>query len=457
MSDEMQITPEMRKKAEEKPTFNILFVGEGESRLSLFRGESMIRTFASFYSKFANISYMTTTPAKLNAFPRESLLDVNILWLDNCMDARLVTNIATVQSQILDAVSPDWRKELNALKEESEDKAVEFIKVLKAKRASTLRVIYALDEFIWEAPVGRSVSLQGVKLVESYFSVADSVVLPNSDLKDAIEHFGYCPAETDFVVIPTAVTHEFFPLYKDMNRTLVLNATANTVKPKVLVKGVTLSKNVMEFITSSYKDYDITVSSVGELSEAVMGLIGRKKIKHIHHWANPQVNKTNFTHGYALERDMGFDFLVYSFPDDLNDKMYELTMGDEDVLFAVASGALPICGSNDVGYEGNHLYNSSGVTFGSKNSGKDISEKIRILFNNHLKFNEALNRSRAVVENRIATSPNIIGGYFAAMIGRELYTAKAKMAKEMADKEMGGSETTEQEPKPSTTQETPAE
>lgn len=441
---ETKVSEEVKKKAMQKPTFNILFVDGGESRLSMFRGEIMLRNFAAFYARYANISYMTATSQAASKLTLTTLGDTNIIWIDNNVDTVLAQTINRLQVEIMDSINPNWKKELSDLKAEGvEEKIVAYTKELKARREEKLRIIYAIDEFVWEAPVGRAFPLQLTQAMEGFIACADIVVVPTYELKEAMQHFGFANKYCDFVVIPTAVNHDFFPLFKNFNRELELHPMT-APKAKILVKGTEIPKNVQEFIQLNYKSYDITLSSVGELNDTIMALIGRKKVKHLYHWANPYSNKKNFSTTYAIERDLSFDFIIYCMPDNLADNMYEITKGDEDVLFAVACGALPICGIDHVGYDKTNLYYASGLTFGKDSKMEEIVSIVKTHYNNHIKFNEAYNKARVVVENRLVTSANIMSGYYAVMLGRELADARAKIAKEEQEKQNTNKETVQE-------------
>jgi hypothetical protein len=175
-----------------------------------------------------------------------------------------------------------------------------------------------------------------------------------------------------------------------------------------------------------------TICSVDEVNEHILGLLSRKKVNHIYHWANPFVNKKNLMATYAIERDSGFDFVIHTKPDNLKGDMYELTLGDEDILFSISYGAIPICGIEHLGYEDDvqMLAKASGLTFGKDTPAKKIAGIIERYQSTPVLFNEAFNKSRQQVENRIATSPFVISRYFSVMLGKELSKARNALMKE---------------------------
>lgn len=421
-------------KTLDKLNFKILYVNSGMSRLNFVRGEVVLKNFSVFYEKYANTTVLTTSPEYLHNITEHDLKHFNILWLDNVSDPLALKHITDIQIKLMTEADPKWKETLTNLQAESEEKAVAYASELKERVAQKLRVIYAIDEFIWEAPVGRAQSIQVVRMVEAYMNLADNIIVPTNEMKEAIHHFGFCNKSIDISVIPTTVHHDFFPLFKRTERNGSVTAT-QMPKARILIKGIVIPENIQEFISLSYKDFDITISSVGELNESVLGLIERQKINHIHHWANPGSNKKNFTATYAIERDQGFDIFIYCMENNLEGKFYDITMGDEDILFAISSGILPICGTEHVGYEPTHLSNASGLVFGKDTKFEDIKKMVRSHYYDFTKFNMAFNKCRVHLENRVTTSPFIMGAYFGVLIGRKAAEKMVKEKEEASKKE----------------------
>ena len=429
------LTDELREKASQKPVFNILYVGDGDSRLTPFRGESAIRTFSTFYEKHASINYYTANSKRLTTLTISDLRHVNILWIDNLSNFMAAKNLSVIIDQLTDEVHPKWKEELRSLSEKSPEEAEKFANDLRKKRQEKLRIIYALDEFIWEGIVGRMHDIQTVQLMESYMNMADAIVVPTRELLDVLNMYGFVNQYVEIYVIPTAVNIDFFPLFKDFTRRGKAQIEHLREKPNVLIKGLTMPENVQEFIVHNYKTMNITICSVDNVSDHIKGLIGRGKVTHIHHWANPMVNRSNIVTTCAIERDAGYDFVIHTKPDNMKGQLYEITTGDEDILFSIAYGALPICGVDHIGLddEGNTLMTASGLTFGKDSPHERIS-KIVTLNQTPSLFNEAFGKCRAKVERRVITDTYIIARYFAVMLGREMSKARAMLAKEAQEK-----------------------
>jgi len=433
--EEFVLTDELKEKASQKPTFNILYIGDGDSRLAPFRGESVIRTFSTFYERHANISYYTASSKRLSTLTVSDLRHVNVLWIDNVSNFMAARNLSIIIDQITEEIHPGWKDKIRALSEKNQDEAEKFATEIRKKRHEKLRIIYALDEFVWEGVVGRMHDIQTVQLMESYMNMADAVVVPTAELRDALDIYGFTNPAVELSVIPTSVNVEFFPLYKDFIRRGNAQLDQLRDKPNVLIKGLTMPLNVQEFIMNNYKKMNITICSVDNVDEHIKGLIGRGKISHIYHWANPMVNKSNIVATCAIERDAGYDFVIHTKPDHMKGQLYEITTGDEDILFSIAYGALPICGVDHIGLEddGNTLMKASGLTFGKESSHKRIAKIINLNQTPSL-FNEAFGKCRAKVERRVITDAYIIARYFGVMLGRDVAKARSMLAKETQKK-----------------------
>jgi len=431
--EEFVLTDELRAEALKKPTFKVLYIGDGDTRLSPFRGETMIRTFTTFYERQANIEYHTASSIMLGKLTLEDLRNFNILWVDNISDFKAAKNLADIQDALMETLEPGWKQKLADLKDNKEE-VDKYIEELDRKRSSKLRIVYCIDEFVWEGAVGRSRDVQTVQLIETFMGISDSIVVPTPELKEAMEYYKFVPERKDVYVIPSSVSIDFFPLFKNFTRKGKAEVSQLREKPKVLIKGLAIPKNVEEFILDNYKKMDITICSVDEVNEHIMGLMQRKKLTHIYHWANPYVNKSNIVATYAIERDAGFDVVIHTKPDNLQGDMYEISTGDEDILFSISYGAVPICGIEHLGYEedSKHLGLASGKVFGKDTPAKKITKMVESL-QTPVIFNEAFGKCRQQVENRLSTSPFITARYFTVMLGKELAKARSMISKEKSE------------------------
>ena len=143
------ISDELRERASLKPVFNILFVSDNDSRLSLFRGSSIFKTFEEFYTRQATISCSYVPSSKLASMKLNDFDGYNILWIDNVSSYGAAKNLSELNIELLNAIDPSWKQTVEKLGT-SNDEAVKYIKELNSKREAKLRIIYALDELVWE-------------------------------------------------------------------------------------------------------------------------------------------------------------------------------------------------------------------------------------------------------------------------------------------------------------------
>lgn len=424
------LTDALREKASKKPIFNILHVTNEDSKLSLFRGRTALKSFVDFFDHQADMAYLTATPSMLAKMSIDELCKYNILWLDNVSDMNAINNLSKIHYELLNRTEPGWAEKVTSMGEAG----MQYLRDINEKRSNeTIRIVYALDEFIWEGPVGRAHDINTVKIMESFMELSDIIVVPTAMLKEAILHYDFVSDPLkQFAVIPTVANLEFFPLLKNFVRN---NRTATQTimnKPRVLVKGVTIPKNVQEFIADNSKKMDITISSVGELDPHIIGLINDKKVSQIYHWANPHVNRRNMAMTYAIERDGAFDFVIHCKPDDVMGDLYEVTSDVDDIILSIASGAIPITGLDHIGYTKTHLA-YAGIVF-DKNT---PSKKLRAIIDDYslpVRWNEAFTKARNALEHVLITSPQILRIYFTVMLGKEMTLARDALAKENAAK-----------------------
>jgi hypothetical protein len=431
MSD-VTMTEAMREKASKKPNFNILYIGDGDSRLMPLRGENMLRTFTEYYSKLANITYLTAPSSKLAEMTVNDLNSVNVIWLDNIRDFNAIRNLQVLQEGVMESIDAGWKAKVAEMEEADR---IEYITELIARRQQKVRVLYAIDEFVWEAPIGRACDVQTVQLIESAMTLSDTIITPNVDLIEAMMVCEFLSKDAETMAIPTAGNSSFFPLHKNFLRKGSAQVSALRDKPNVLIKGMAIPDNVQDFICDNYGNMNITICSIGEVNVHVNGLLARNKVNHSMHWASPVVNQRNLLDTYAMERDAGYDVVIHTKPKELSGAMYELTTGDEDILSTILSGAVPICGTKGIGYGDDHLSNSSGITFDAQATSKEIKRSIESLTAIPVKFNEVYNKCRSGVQARIANAPGIMGRYYNAMMGRAESEARKVIAAEINAKE----------------------
>lgn len=385
----MSNMPEINKRE-----LNFIYVDGETSNFSPVRGKAALQSFSSNWSHLADVKPVFTN---YKTFGLIDTTNFNIIWLDNVRD---IFSARHVQS-------------------------------IREKNPNT-RIVYALDDFIWEGIAGRAVRLNECRTIEMLIDIADTLVVNNGTIVDLIKKMGLIGDDKEVLIIPTPITDDLFSTFKTHRKVAIPNKDSIN-KPKVLIKGTNIPKNVQTFITVNYTSFDITISSVGELSPSVIKLLETNKIKHIMHWSNPDItHKTNIAM-YARERDMQFDFVLLTKPDDLSSDYYELTMGDEDVVFAIANGSIPVCGIDHIGYDEDSIFYASGLTFGPETTPKQIFDLLKE--NSKIdKWNRVIYDTINYIRPRISNSPETLRMYYSAMIGIEEFNKESELIRNHIEK-----------------------
>lgn len=432
MDFQKQIDKRIEETLERKLDFHILLVSDGTSRLSPLRGHTALEYFKNVYRNMADV---TLTTMNSNGFLREEpdLHKYNVLWIDNVTNPKFIHNVSERLSAYEDEICGGPMEIKEGVSEVELDKESAQRRVMRNLR---LRVIYALDEFVWHAPAGRQVNMFTVRMVEDAMIVADEVVVPTATMMATLKQVGLVPPEKDVVVINTFVNDQLYPIHKVVSRSA--NYSTAIRRPKILIKGTTIPKNLQDFILykTVTKDYKITVCSVGELNKDIYSKMRsvdqatEPEVTTIQHWASPVVDFNNFAASMAIERDVGFDFVITCGPKDIDNDPYELSNADTDNVLAVAEGAVTIAEVKDLGFTANdHICVASNMTFSHSATPAEIQsmiEKWRICMN----WDEAYKAQRKLLTKKTIASEEIMGGFFHAMLGRSLSDAYAGKIKE---------------------------
>lgn len=374
----------------DKRAINIIYVDGESSHLGHFRGKSALSHFETNWRRMSNVQ---TTYTSENAFVEMDIGSANVIWLDNVRSVGVA-------------------KKIEALKE---------------REGENIRVIYALDELIWEGPAGRATTLNECRVVEMFIATVDCLVVSNNTIVQILTQMGLIDDTKEYIIIPTTVGYDFYPTYCEFRKRGL--SDKNKPNATVLVKGVNIPENVQRFIESNYKVFNITIASVGKLSPRIMGEIESGNIKHIRHWANPDVTARTALAAFAMERDRRYDFTIITKPDDLSAEYYELTTGDEDILFAAAAGSVPIGGIGHVGYVEDSLYYASGLVFGSESTPADIAKIIKSTYKSSTQWNKHMHRVLGAMQDRVSGSPKMLRAYYTALVGVSIVEQETEIAR----------------------------
>ena len=422
---------------ETKREFNVLYVTDDSSRLSCVRGYNAMQQFKQFYSSIAEVT-MTTMDSKTFCRTKPDLSCYSVVWVDNVISRSFNDLMMESMRAAFERVAPGWKAEADKLKgdQEAYDK---FMKSANEYRSLTLRVVYALDEFVWDAPAARNKTIVEAKMVADCLDYADTVVVPNNELRTALVQLQLVAEDKDVVIIPSFVSSYFYPTHKVF---LKSKGGITTIRrPKVLVKGTDIPQNVQNFIIHGTDEYDFTISTVCDLDPRLMELLRPRSkkegpvVRHVMHWANPYVTSKNASETMAMERDAEFDFVLLTEPEHVDEDIYNITIADTDAILAISSGSVVFAQIAEAGFEpGVHICNESGkdFVFSHTTSVKELTamlEKWRIIVN----WDEAYTKQRTLMEHRLVSDPKVLAGFFHAMLGRRVSTAlKTKFDEGMA-------------------------
>ena len=408
----------------DKLSFDILLVSDENSRLSVLRGYNALAQFSNFYSTMASVNLTTMTSGEFLRV-KPDLHMYNVLWIDNVVNPAFITSVSQSLAEYEEEVC-GGPMEVDGRSEEELEKESEQRRVMRSLK---IRAIYALDEFVWDAPAGRQVNMFTARMVEDAMIVADEVVVPNAEMVSVLKDVGLVPPEKDVIVIGTFVNDTFYPLHKVFTKSGSYSTQIR--RPKILIKGTVIPKNVQRFIMLDEvnKNYDITISSVGELAKPIYAMMqpgadGKPaRVTTLPHWAFPVKNRGSYAATMATERDVGFDFVITTIPDDISENPYEITTTDTDAILAVAEGAVAIAGVAEAGYtKENHICVATNLVFGPNTTEKELQsmiEKWRICVN----WDSAYQKQRDLLKAKTVASEQIMGGFFHAMLGHTLSDA----------------------------------
>lgn len=437
MDFKKKISEIIAENIKNKLTFNILYVSDENSRMAFSRGMTAMEEFKHFYGNLANVS-VTTMDSKRFIDIAPDLGKYNVLWIDNVINRTFNNVVVERVGKVMDSLVPDWRKEMDNMSDEAKS---EYMADANEFRAMSLRVIYCIDEFVWDAPAGRQKTIIDGLTVQDAMGYADEVIVPNVEMASVIKDIGLVAEDKEVLIIPTFMSDSFYPINKIFHKSNSLQTTIR--KPKILVKGTSIPKNVQNFIIHSCEDYDFTICTVSELDERLTKLLQTPRkddkkapiVRNLQHWSNPYVNARNMTKTIALERDAAFDFTILTVPEDIESDIYNLTNVDTDALMAIAGGSVAIAEVDDAEYQkGTHVCVDTGMTFGLSTSVKAIGDMIE-KWSICAHWDNAFDAQRKILGTRLVSSPAVLGGFFNAMLGRRFANERKKFYGEQDETE----------------------
>jgi len=452
--------------------FDILFITDGASRMYNLRGITAMEDFARFYDssgKTAKISLVTMDSTRACQL-KPDFSKFSIVWFDNVANRELSRIVDEQRLRITEDVLPGWKEDLDdfekeiaaaskkyeeavaaaevaaggpdhtetdeeqaaakALKEIVKERDEYLADVAEYRAISSTRFIYALDEFIWEGPIGsgRSNTVNYVKTVEDLIVSCDALVVPNTQMAKLIGTFRFV-GNKDIAVVPTFMSERFYPVNKIFKR--AGSNSSSIRKPKILFKGPVIPTALQNYIFYYHDKADITISTGGVLQERVYKLLCEGKIKNIVHWSHPNLSDRALLHTQAVERDVPFDFVILTMPDDPADCIYCVADADTDALEAVACGAVAIAQIDDINYDdGVHICKETGLTFGHSIT---VEKFVALItkWSSCVSWDNAHEKQRKLLDTRMVGSDAIMGSYYGVMCGKLVSAERADTIKKM--------------------------
>lgn len=394
----------LKEKSSVKSRIDIIHVNDFNSRFYGGRFSEDLVKLGQFYDVIATFNYMSMSSEMfIEMFSQIDPRNETVVILDNIKDARVFDIIQKLK--------------LNAYKKIIGDNSIDDNDVDTHNKIRMLqfRAIYLLDEFVWEGIAGRSKSIYDCRVIEDLMNVSDTIVVPNGDMCTALLDIGFVQEnrKNDVIVMPITVSSTVYPVNSN-----VFARTHGTVieKPSILIKGAELSKNLCEFIIKKHNKYKITISTICQLPDELMLLVNAGTVRHITHYTSPTVNGKNIIRTFTDERDMKFDFVIYS----SSEMMYDLAMGDADAIFSVAAGSCVLaCVKKDWFEKDSHVCCSTGTAFYTSTSYNKIDDIVHD-YSVTVKWNELYRKQRGYIENKISDKPVSLGRLFAVIIGKDM-------------------------------------
>ena len=403
-------------KVKVKAAVDIIHVNDGDSRLFGGRFNEDFAHLCPFYDTLCTFNHITMTSSMfIDLYSKLAINKETVVILDNIKNPAVFEVVQkmkfssfqnTVGDTVLDtAYDKNDTEKVSAEKEAKND----------AIRKVNFRVIYILDELVWDGVGGRGKTIFEARVIEDLLQMADTIIVPTSELKHALIDIGFVPETraNDVTILPFTVSPQTYQVYA-VNQARTYSATLS--KPKILVKGAVLPQNVIEFIVAKHKKYNFTICSGSEFPEDLMLLLANGDVRHIVHYTAPNVNFKNITNTYLDERDGRYDFVIHC----SNTLNYDLASGDIDPMLSVACGSIAFaCVRKDWFKPETHLCVKTGTSFTPQATYNQIDNMI-----SHacvtVEWNKLYNEQRGAIEGKISDKAVAMARLFAVLIGTEM-------------------------------------
>lgn len=406
----------IEEKVKVKAEVDIIHVNDGDSRLFGGRFNEDFAHLCPFYDTLCTFNHISMTSGMfINLYSKLAITKETVVILDNIKNPAVFEVLQKMKFSSFQNTVGDTVLDTAYNKDDSEKVSLE--KELKNDRIRKInfRIIYLLDELVWDGVGGRGKSIYEARVVEDLLQVADTIIVPTAELRHALIDIGFVSEDrkNDVTILPFTISPQMFQVYA-VNQARTYSSTIS--KPKILVKGAVIPNNVCEFIVAKHKKYNFTICTGSELPNELMLLLANGDVRHIVHYSSPSVNYKNITNTYLDERDGRYDFVIHC----SNTLNYDLASGDIDPMISVACGSIAYaCVRKDWFTPETHLCEKTGTTFTPQATYNQIDNMIShecISAN----WNKLYTEQRNSIEAKISDKAVSMARLFAVLIGKDM-------------------------------------
>lgn len=403
-------------KVKVKAEVDIIHVNDGDSRLFGGRFNEDFAHLCPFYDTLCTFNHISMTSQMfINLYSKLAITKETVVILDNIKNPAVFDVLQKMKFSSFQNTVGDTVLDTAYNKGDSEQVSAEKEAKNDAIRKINFRIIYLLDELVWDGVGGRGKSIYEARVVEDLLQVADTIIVPTAELRHALIDIGFVAEDrkNDITILPFTISPQMYQVYA-VNQARTYSSVIS--KPKILVKGAIIPDNVCEFIVAKHKKYNFTLCTGSELPDNLMLLLANGDVRHIVHYTSPSVNFKNITNTYLDERDGRYDFVIHC----NNSLNYDLASGDIDPMLSVACGSIAFaCVRKDWFTPETHLCEKTGTAFTPQTTYNQIDNMI-----SHecvsVNWNKLYTEQRNSIEGKISDKAVSMARLFAVLIGKDM-------------------------------------
>lgn len=403
-------------KVKVKAEVDIIHVNDGDSRLFGGRFNEDFAHLCPFYDALCTFNHISMTSAMfINLYSKLAITKETVVVLDNIKNPAVFEVLQKMKFSSFQNTVGDTVLDTAYNKADSEQVSIEKEMQNDRIRKVNFRIIYLLDELVWDGVGGRGKSIYEARVVEDLLQMADTIIVPTSELRHALIDIGFVSEDrkNDVTVLPFTIPPQIFQVYA-VNQARTYSTVIS--KPKILVKGAVIPNNVCEFIVAKHKKYDFTICTGAELPNDLMLLLANGDVRHIVHYSSQSVNYKNITNTYLDERDGRYDFVIHC----SNTLNYDLASGDIDPMVSVACGSIAYaCVRKDWFTPETHLCVKTGTSFTPQATYNQIDNMISHACVS-VEWNKLYTEQRNSIEVKISDKAVSMARLFAVLIGKDM-------------------------------------